>query len=168
MFLTSCAIALSLDPLFLYVPVIKKDNKCVASDKGLKIIAISLRSLTDMIYVANIILQFISPYKNESLHALGRNEVVTDSWKIAKSYLLSYFLMDILAILPLPQVRELYMLQTFSVFVFSRFFFFIEYSFKFRCLGDSMIFPWFCHTYACLIVMKLILCYTSSSNFNFL
>ncbi|XP_062178281.1 cyclic nucleotide-gated ion channel 1-like isoform X3 [Alnus glutinosa] len=104
MFVTSCAIALSLDPLFLYVPVIKKDNKCVAFDKGLKIIAISLRLLTDMIYVANITLQFISPYKNESLHALGRNEVVTDSWKIAKRYLLSYFLMDILAILPLPQV----------------------------------------------------------------
>ncbi|XP_062178280.1 cyclic nucleotide-gated ion channel 1-like isoform X2 [Alnus glutinosa] len=87
MFVTSCAIALSLDPLFLYVPVIKKDNKCVAFDKGLKIIAISLRLLTDMIYVANITLQFISPYKNESLHALGRNEVVTDSWKIAKRIL---------------------------------------------------------------------------------
>ncbi|KAL4594930.1 hypothetical protein ACB092_12G054900 [Castanea dentata] len=42
--------------------------------------------------------------KNEAPLKLGITKVVTDAWSIAKRYLLSYFLFDILAVLPLPQV----------------------------------------------------------------
>ena len=138
MFLLSCVIALTLDPLFLYVPVINKDNKCLAFDKGLMIIAIGFRSLTDMIYVANIILQFISPYKNESLHGAGGNELVTDAWLIAKRYLLSYFLMDILAILPLPQVN-IYICLIFNVI--------LHKLFKFQNSLTARVFEYYCELY---------------------
>ncbi|KAL4594931.1 hypothetical protein ACB092_12G055000 [Castanea dentata] len=98
MFVVLCTIAVSVDPLFFYLPVINEDNKCLALDDKLKIIVICLRSVTDMIYVLNIILQFLCPVK------LARTVIVKDAWPIAKSYLSSYFLMDILAILPIPQV----------------------------------------------------------------
>nr|POE80363.1 cyclic nucleotide-gated ion channel 1 [Quercus suber] len=98
MFVVSCTIAVSVDPLFFYLPVIKEDNKCLALDDKLKITVICLRSVTDMIYVLNIILQFLCPVK------LARTMIIKDAWPIAKRYLLSYFLMDILAILPIPQV----------------------------------------------------------------
>ncbi|KAF3948660.1 hypothetical protein CMV_025369 [Castanea mollissima] len=98
MFVVSCTIAVSVDPLFFYLPVINEDNKCLALDDKLKITTICLRSVTDMIYVLNIILQFLCPVK------LARTMIVKDAWPIAKTYLSSYFLMDILAILPIPQV----------------------------------------------------------------
>ena len=94
MFVVPCTIAVSVDPLFFYLPVINEDNKCLALDNKLKITAICLRSVTD------IILQFLCPVK------LARNVIVKDAWSIAKRYLLSYFLMDILAILPIPHVRK--------------------------------------------------------------
>ena len=94
MFVVPCTIAVSVDPSFFYLPVINEDNKCLALDNKLKITAICLRSVTD------IILQFLCPVK------LARNVIVKDAWSIAKRYLLSYFLMDILAILPIPHVRK--------------------------------------------------------------
>ena len=115
MFVVSCTIAVSVDPLFFYLPVINEDNKCLALDNKLKITAISicLRSVTDIIYVLNIILQFLCPEK------LARNVIVKDAWSIAKRNLLSYFLMDILAILPIPQVRETFLFLNCSVKSFS-------------------------------------------------
>lgn len=63
MFVVSCTIAVSVDPLFFYLSVINEENKRLALDNKLKIAAICLRSVTDMVYVMNIILQFLCPYK---------------------------------------------------------------------------------------------------------
>ena len=110
MFIVSCVIAVSLDPLFFYLHVINEDRKCLTLDRKLKIIAICLRSITDLIYLLNIILQFLCPYIDEVARKRGETKVIMDAWLIAKRYLLSYFLIDILAILPLPQVRETFLL----------------------------------------------------------
>ena len=101
MFIVSCMIAVSLDPLFFYLPVIHEDRKYLALDTKLKIIAICLRSVTNFIHLLNIILQFLCPYIDEDERKLGRTKAVTDAWPIAKRYLWSYFIFDILAILPL-------------------------------------------------------------------
>ena len=101
MFIVSCVIAVSLDPLFFYLPVIHEDRKCLALDTKLKIIAICLRSVTNFIHLLNIILQFLCPYIDEDERKLGRTKAVTDAWPIAKRYLWSYFIFDILAIIPL-------------------------------------------------------------------
>jgi cyclic nucleotide gated channel len=112
-FLVSCVIAvLYVDPLFLYLPVINQDHKCLFLDGKLKITAICFRSAFDLIYIAYIILGFRCAYKDKEVsHISGR----TVAWKIIKEYLWSYnFLVDILVILPIPQVIKGNIFQQFS------------------------------------------------------
>ncbi|KAG8390394.1 hypothetical protein BUALT_Bualt01G0078800 [Buddleja alternifolia] len=103
-FVLSCVIAVSLDPLFFYIPIIDGDKKCLDLDKRLERTASILRSITDIFYIIHIIFQFrtgfIAPYSR----VFGRGVLVEDSWEIAKRYLSSYFIIDILAVLPLPQI----------------------------------------------------------------
>jgi len=108
MFVVSCVIAvLCVDPLFFYLPVINQDHKCLALDRRLKVTAICVRSVFDLIYLVNIILGFLCPYKDEDAsRRCERTVSVTDARRIAMRYLSSYFTIDILAILPIPQVRE--------------------------------------------------------------
>ncbi|GAB2293964.1 Cyclic nucleotide-gated ion channel 1 [Dionaea muscipula] len=102
-FLLSCVIAVSLDPLFFYIPVINNQRTCLGLDKKLEITASVLRSFTDIFYVLHIILQFRTGFIAPSSRVFGRGILVEDTWAIAKRYLLSYFWIDILAVLPLPQ-----------------------------------------------------------------
>ncbi|XP_048429599.1 cyclic nucleotide-gated ion channel 1-like [Pyrus x bretschneideri] len=82
-----------VDTLFLYVPIINENIKCLALDDKLKIIAIVLRPFTDLPFLLNL------------LHH------VLPTW--CTSYILEYLLADvipesrmynILAVLPIPQV----------------------------------------------------------------
>ena len=100
----SCVISMALDPLFFYVPVIHDKHKCLDSDFKLVIIACVLRSLFDAFYVLHIIFQFRTGFIAPSSQVFGRGERVTDPMALAKRYLSTYFLVDILSILPLPQV----------------------------------------------------------------
>lgn len=59
-FIISCVLAVSLDPLFLYIPIVNEDMKCLILDKKLKAIALALRSLTDPFYIVDIILQILA------------------------------------------------------------------------------------------------------------
>lgn len=56
-FVISCVFAVFLDPLFLYIPIINHDIKCLVMDKKLNNTAIALRSITDFSYLVDIILQ---------------------------------------------------------------------------------------------------------------
>ncbi|KAL4614132.1 hypothetical protein ACB092_07G032400 [Castanea dentata] len=103
-FVLSCVIAILLDPLFFYLPVINGDRKCIELDKRLWTRALFLRSFNDMIYLMHIILQFRTGFIDKKLQKLGRPALITDSWKIAQRYLWPYFLLDLLVILPIPQV----------------------------------------------------------------
>uniref|UniRef100_A0A6N2LPM0 Cyclic nucleotide-binding domain-containing protein n=2 Tax=Salix TaxID=40685 RepID=A0A6N2LPM0_SALVM len=106
-FVLSCVIAVSLDPLFFYVPVIDDKKKCLSLDSKMEITASVLRSFTDIFYILHIIFEFRTGFIAPSSRVFGRGVLVEDTWAIAKRYLLSYFLIDILAVLPLPQVKEL-------------------------------------------------------------
>ncbi|CAA2955865.1 cyclic nucleotide-gated ion channel 1-like [Olea europaea subsp. europaea] len=103
-FVISCLIAVSLDPLFFYIPVINDDDKCLDLDKTLEATVCLLRSFTDFFYLIHIIFQFHTGFIAPSSRVFGRGVLVEDAWEIAKRYLSSYFLIDILAVLPLPQV----------------------------------------------------------------
>ncbi|KAF5800519.1 putative potassium channel, voltage-dependent, EAG/ELK/ERG, rmlC-like jelly roll [Helianthus annuus] len=103
-FVLSCLIAVSVDPLFFYIPIVKEDNKCLDLDSKLQITASVLRSFTDIFYIVHIIFQFRTGFIPPSSRVFGRGVLVEDAWEIAKRYLSSYFLVDILAVLPLPQV----------------------------------------------------------------
>ncbi|KAF8412126.1 hypothetical protein HHK36_000082 [Tetracentron sinense] len=103
-FVLSCVIAVSLDPLFFYIPVIDDKKKCLGLDRKLEITASVLRSFTDIFYVLHIIFQFRTGFIAPSSRVFGRGVLVEEPLAIATRYLSSYFLIDILAVLPLPQV----------------------------------------------------------------
>ncbi|XP_022158033.1 cyclic nucleotide-gated ion channel 1 [Momordica charantia] len=103
-FVLSCIIAVSLDPLFFYVPVIDDEKKCLGLDTKMEITASVLRSFTDIFYILHIVFQFRTGFIAPSSRVFGRGVLVEDAWAIAKRYLSSYFLIDILAVLPLPQI----------------------------------------------------------------
>ncbi|KAI4383160.1 hypothetical protein MLD38_009034 [Melastoma candidum] len=103
-FVLSCVLAFSVDPLFFYIPIINPKQKCLDLDEKMEITASVLRSFTDIFYVLHIILQFRTGFIAPSSRVFGRGVLVEDTLAIAKKYICSYFLIDILAVLPLPQV----------------------------------------------------------------
>lgn len=79
----------------LYIPIVKEDMKCLSLDnKTLKKAAIFLRSITDILYILNIVIQFYIEPKAKAFRVM---------WK---AYWRSHVPIDILAILPIPQVLE--------------------------------------------------------------
>ncbi|KAA8533630.1 hypothetical protein F0562_030936 [Nyssa sinensis] len=84
--------------------IIDDDKKCLDLDRKLEITASVLRSFTDIFYIIHIIFQFRTGFIAPSSRVFGRGVLVEDAWAIARRYLSSYFLIDILAVLPLPQV----------------------------------------------------------------
>ena len=94
-FLVSCVIGVLIDPFFLYIPIINEDKKCLAMDQKMKIIALILRTLTDFTHLLNFIFRLESALHMAKL--LGSPIYIGFPWL--------YLLMDVLAILPIPQVR---------------------------------------------------------------
>ncbi|KAK7845223.1 cyclic nucleotide-gated ion channel 1, partial [Quercus suber] len=88
-FVVLCVIAVSLDPLFFYIPVTSEDNKCVRLDKKLRTTAIVLRSISDIIHIVHMILQFRTGFIDEASQKLGKPLLVKDARTIARSYLFS-------------------------------------------------------------------------------
>ncbi|GLU24390.1 hypothetical protein SLE2022_403300 [Rubroshorea leprosula] len=103
-FLLSTVIAVSLDPIFFYIIVVDEDNKCLLLDTNLGITAIFLRSVIDCFYVICIVCRLHTDLFVPLLYPRD-NLVNRNGWKIVRRYLLSWlFPVDMLAILPLPQV----------------------------------------------------------------
>ncbi|KAK8509674.1 hypothetical protein V6N13_093529 [Hibiscus sabdariffa] len=104
MFLLSCFVALAVDPLFFYFPVVDDFKKCLDLDKRLGIVACVLRTFVDFFYIIHIVFQFCTAFIAPYTRVFGRGELIEDPWAIAKRYMRKNFFIDILAILPLPQV----------------------------------------------------------------
>ncbi|XP_024020983.1 putative cyclic nucleotide-gated ion channel 13 isoform X1 [Morus notabilis] len=93
-FLASCVIGVSIDPLFLYVPIINEDKKCLDVDEPMMYVALVLRIITDFAYLLHLISRLTSALKMAK--ELGLSIYTGLPW--------SYLLIDVFAILPLPQV----------------------------------------------------------------
>ncbi|KAL1221545.1 putative cyclic nucleotide-gated ion channel 6 [Cardamine amara subsp. amara] len=104
LFVASCIIAVSVDPLFLYLPFVNDKAKCVGIDRKLAIIATTLRTVIDSFYLFHMALRFRTAYVAPSSRVFGRGELVIDPAQIAKRYLQQYFIIDLLSILPVPQI----------------------------------------------------------------
>ncbi|XP_062119865.1 cyclic nucleotide-gated ion channel 1-like [Humulus lupulus] len=98
-FLLVCVIAVTLDPLFFYIPIIDKDKKCIKTDKKLRNSALILRSLMDIIYIIDISCIVAKTYKS-----LEKDQIVKSVSAVAKKISWSLIFVDFLAILPVPQV----------------------------------------------------------------
>ncbi|KAK9907218.1 hypothetical protein M0R45_038286 [Rubus argutus] len=120
-FVISCVFAVSCDPLFFYIPFINKEIKCLMIDTKLKTIAFVFRLLTDHFYIADIIVRIltsISQAKSCAAYGDANTQEEAPNLKAKKSveHVLaiakrawakanrSYILIDIFAILPIPQV----------------------------------------------------------------
>ncbi|PON98025.1 Voltage dependent potassium channel [Trema orientale] len=103
-FFLYCVLAVSLDPLFFYIPGIDHRNKCISLDEPLKIIACVLRTFTDIFYILRIIFRFRTGFIAPSSRVFGTGEIVDDPLAISKRYLPSNFIVDVLSIVPLPQI----------------------------------------------------------------
>ena len=106
-FLASCVIGVSIDPLFLYIPIIDDDRKCLEMDHTIKITALVLRSITDLAYLIHLVFRLKSAI-TMSKH-LGLSIFTWTAIRILFTTLpWSYLLIDVLAIVPLPQVIVLF------------------------------------------------------------
>lgn len=99
-----CIISVSCDPLFFYLPYFNLTDFCLSIDNKLAVTAVVLRTIVDSIYLIRIGFQFRTAYIAPSSRVFGRGELVIDPRQIAKRYLRRYFIVDFLAVLPLPQV----------------------------------------------------------------
>ncbi|KAG6670953.1 hypothetical protein I3843_Q025800 [Carya illinoinensis] len=86
-FLVVCVVAIAVDPLFFYLPVIedkfKEHTKCIRLNTNLEIIAICVRSFLDLIAIGDLIARKINNYPDMKC---------------------SDYVINILSILPFPQV----------------------------------------------------------------
>ena len=57
-----CVVALGVDPLFLFIPVIDSPNFCFTFDKKLAAVVSAIRTFIDTFYVIHIIFNFITEY----------------------------------------------------------------------------------------------------------
>nr|XP_011462008.1 PREDICTED: cyclic nucleotide-gated ion channel 1-like [Fragaria vesca subsp. vesca] len=96
-FILSC-VAVSIDCLFLYIPIIDQENKCLGSDKRLTNIALVLRSITDIAFIFHILLLMANEMDEDP-----KWDPAKASWLYKKSI---YIIVNFLAILPIPQVTE--------------------------------------------------------------
>ncbi|KAG8387657.1 hypothetical protein BUALT_Bualt02G0044100 [Buddleja alternifolia] len=102
-FLVACLVSLFVDPLFFYLPVVKK-NVCIDIGFTLEVVLTIIRSIADVFYMIQIYIRFRTAYVAPSSRVFGRGELVIDSSKIASRYFRGLFWIDLVAALPLPQV----------------------------------------------------------------
>ena len=102
-FLYACIAALFLDPLYFYFPI-TGDKACMQADLVLGVFVTFSRTVADLFFLFHMVLKFRTAYVNPTSLVYGHKELVTDPRLIAKRYLKSDFVIDLLATLPLPQV----------------------------------------------------------------
>lgn len=64
-----------------------------------------VRSVADVFYMIQMFVRFRTAYVAPSSRVFGRGELVIDSSKIASRYFRKDFWIDLIAALPLPQVK---------------------------------------------------------------
>ncbi|KAJ7981400.1 Cyclic nucleotide gated channel [Quillaja saponaria] len=112
-FLIACLVTIFVDPLFFFLLLTRKDNKCIVIDWPMTTVMVVLRSVADLAYFLHILLQFRLAFVAPESKVVGAGEVVDHPKKIALNYLQGYFFLDLFAVLPLPQILILIVLPKF-------------------------------------------------------
>ncbi|KAM3275606.1 hypothetical protein ACQJBY_044146 [Aegilops geniculata] len=107
LFVFSCIISVATDPLFFYLPSVNvtQSNTCIGFKRELAVAATAVRTAIDFFYLARIVLQFHTAFIAPSSRVFGRGELVVDHGDIARRYLRRFFVVDLLSVLPLPQIQ---------------------------------------------------------------
>ncbi|XP_071901936.1 probable cyclic nucleotide-gated ion channel 20, chloroplastic [Coffea arabica] len=103
-FAISCLFAIFLDPLFFFLLHVQQDNKCIVLNWPMTTTMVVFRSMTDLIYLIHMLLQFRLAYVAPESRVVGAGDLVDHPKKIAIHYLSGYFVIDFFVVLPLPQI----------------------------------------------------------------
>lgn len=103
-FVISCLFAIFVDPLFFFLFSVRQANFCLTLNRKLAIAVTFLRSLTDFIYFLHMLLQSKLAYVVPASRTVGAGELVDDPKRIALHYLRGWFIFDLFAVLPAPQI----------------------------------------------------------------
>ncbi|XP_020578846.1 cyclic nucleotide-gated ion channel 18-like isoform X1 [Phalaenopsis equestris] len=102
-FLVTCLVALFLDPFYFYLMFIA-GPACMKIDQGIGITVTFFRTVADLFYLAHMLLKFRTAFVAPSSRVFGRGELVKDPHQIAMKYLKGDFIIDLAAMLPIPQI----------------------------------------------------------------
>ncbi|VAH14169.1 unnamed protein product [Triticum turgidum subsp. durum] len=107
LFVFSCIISVAVDPMFFYLPSVTETeyNTCIGFNRILAAGATAVRSAIDFFYLARMVLQFRTAFIAPSSRVFGRGELVINNRDIARRYLHRFFIVDLLSVLPLPQIQ---------------------------------------------------------------
>lgn len=107
-FTMSCALAIFIDPLYCYVPVIHhRGNKCLELEKSLLWTYTGLRSAVDVFYAIDFLISL--PRIRREPQYCSQNTVLGSKWDklfTERGHKLLQVLYIILVGFPLPEVRE--------------------------------------------------------------
>ncbi|RID79755.1 hypothetical protein BRARA_A02466 [Brassica rapa] len=106
-----CLVALAIDPLFLFIPVIDSHRLCFTYDKKLVATACVFRTLIDTFYGIHIIFHFITKHIAPRSQVSFRGETTVYSVAISERHLIFYFIVDIVSVLPIPQIMVLSLIK---------------------------------------------------------
>ncbi|CAN1856298.1 Putative cyclic nucleotide-gated ion channel 19 [Linum perenne] len=81
-----------------------QDNKCIFINWPITTTIVVLRSVTDFVYLLNVLLQFRLAYVAPESRVVGAGELVDHPKKIAMNYIRGSFFVDLFILLPLPQI----------------------------------------------------------------
>ncbi|KAG9459812.1 hypothetical protein H6P81_004320 [Aristolochia fimbriata] len=113
-FVISCLIAIFIDPLFFFLLSVEEKNKCIVLHWSPTKALAAVRSVTDLIYLLHIILQFRLAYVAPESRVVGAGDLVDDPKKVARHYACGYnFILDLFVVLPLPQIMILVVLPKY-------------------------------------------------------
>ncbi|KAK9904375.1 hypothetical protein M0R45_000809 [Rubus argutus] len=110
----SCVIAVFVDPLFFYLPIIDEKNKCIGMDTKLRNVVLILRSLTDIGFIGHSIHKIYEGVRktrkdldNDLPKTKGkpnRDERSKFAKALARKLSWHSIVIDFFAVLPIPQV----------------------------------------------------------------
>ncbi|XP_044466331.1 probable cyclic nucleotide-gated ion channel 20, chloroplastic [Mangifera indica] len=103
----SCLLAIFVDPLFFFLLSVDKNNMCIFINWPWATAIVVFRSITDLIFLLNMLLQFKLAYVAPESRVVGAGELVDHPKKIALNYLSGFFFLDLFIVLPLPQIMIL-------------------------------------------------------------
>ncbi|KAH7550438.1 hypothetical protein JRO89_XS13G0191000 [Xanthoceras sorbifolium] len=112
-FLVTCLVALFLDPLYFYLPIVG-GPACMTVDYRLGVSITFLRTVADFFFIVHIMIKLRIAFVAPSSRVFGRGELVVDRKAIAKRYFKSTFVIDLAAALPLPQIVIWFVLPSLS------------------------------------------------------
>ncbi|GAB2300831.1 hypothetical protein Dimus_034865 [Dionaea muscipula] len=102
-FVVACLVTLFLDPLYFFVPYMC-GTACLCSNLAISVTVTFFRTVTDCFYLLHILFKFRTSFVAPNSRVYGRRELVTDPTSIALRYLKTDFIIDLAAMLPLPQI----------------------------------------------------------------